>query len=156
MMLKITLIATGKLKERYWREAMDEYLKRLRPYATVSVKEVSDAPDGLGGDSARQREGEAILKALPADAHVVLLDSRGTHRTSEDIAQRFDQLMVQGSSHIAFIIGGSQGASAKVRTVAHEVLSLGDITLPHNLARVVLIEQIYRAFKIIRKEPYHK
>jgi len=155
-MLKITIIAVGKLKERYWRDAIDEYLKRLRPYASVSILEIADAPDSLGDQIARDKEGQSILKALPADADTVLLDVGGTSRSSEGIAKWLDRSMTEGTSHIALIIGGSNGVSESVRSSAQSTLSLGPVTLPHNLARVVLIEQLYRAFKIMRNEPYHK
>jgi 23S rRNA (pseudouridine1915-N3)-methyltransferase len=154
-MLKITIVAVGKLKERYWREATSEYLMRLRSYADVRVIEVADEPDSLG-EAARQREGEAICKALPAGAKVVLLDVRGTPRSSEDIAAWLEVRMVEGMSHLALVIGGSAGVSLAVRDRAQETLSFGALTLPHNLARVVLVEQLYRAFKIARNEPYHK
>jgi len=155
-MLKITIIAVGKLKERYWRDAMDEYLKRLRSYANVSIVEIADASDNAGAESARQQEGEAILKALPADALCILLDINGAQRSSEQLATWFDRSMIDGVSHIACIIGGSNGVSAEVCATCKQSLSFGSITLPHNLARIVLVEQIYRAFKILRNEPYHK
>ena len=155
-MLKITIIAVGKLKERYWREAVDEYLKRLKPYVRVDVIEVPDAPDSLGENEARTREGEGIVRALPDGAHVVLLDIVGKQRSSEGLAQHIDNLAVQGVSHIAFVIGGSHGASERVRSAVKETLSFGAITLPHNLARVVLVEQLYRVCRISRNEPYHK
>ena len=107
-------------------------------------------------DAARRKEGEAILGALPAQAHVVLLAIDGVERTSEGLSARIDELVVRGKSDIAFVIGGSDGVSDAVRDRADETLSFGRITLPHNLARVVLLEQLYRAQKISRGEPYHK
>lgn len=154
-MLKITIVAVGKLKERYWRDAIDEYLKRMRPYVDIRLVELADMPD-TQKEMARRREGEAIIKALPFDAKVVLLASEGTTRSSEDIARWIDRCAVCAISHLVFVIGGSSGVSPAVRQRAEETLSLGAITLPHNLARVVLAEQLYRAFKIIRNEPYHK
>lgn len=156
--MKITVIAVGKLKERYWRDACSEYLKRLVPYATVAVKEVSDRdPDRCGGVAAAlSREGKDILGVLPADAHCILLAIDGKSCSSEDIASLFEEAGCRSVRETAFIIGGSHGVSDEVIAASAKTMSFGKITLPHNLARVVLLEQIYRAFKILRKEPYHK
>lgn len=156
--MKITIVAVGKLKERFWVDACAEYLKRLAPYARVEVKEVADVdPAKAGGiEQAMQREGKAILNAIPESAHAILLAIEGRQVSSEGLAQKFDALALTGKSSIAFIIGGSDGVSENVRKRADESLSFGKITLPHNLARVVLLEQVYRAFKISRGEPYHK
>ncbi len=158
MHMKITVVAVGKLKERFWSDACAEYVKRLGGYATVKVLEVPDRdPAKSGGeDGARALEGKAILAAIPDRSHVILLDVAGKERSSEEIAARLDDLMVRGSSSITFVIGGSCGVSDEVYARADERLSFGRITLPHNLARVVLLEQAYRAFKIMRGEPYHK
>lgn len=156
--MNITIVAVGKLKEKYWTDACAEYLKRLKPYAHVTVKEIPDVdPARAGGvDAARTREGEGILAAIPERTHVILLAIEGKQRSSEGLAARLEELGVRGISDIAFVIGGSDGVSDAVRARADETLSFGQITLPHNLARVVVCEQIYRAFKIIRHEPYHK
>ena len=156
--MKITVVAVGKLKERFWSDACAEYAKRLGGYATVRVLEVPDRdPAKSGGeDGARALEGKAILAAIPDRSHDILLDVAGKERSSEEIAARLDDLMVRGSSSITFVIGGSCGVSDEVYARADERLSFGRITLPHNLARVVLLEQAYRAFKIMRGEPYHK
>lgn len=157
-MLHISIIAVGKLKERYWVDACEEYLKRLGAYAQVQVVEVADVdPAQVGGEKEeRKREGEAILAAIPKHAHVVLLDVHGKQTSSERFAFEIEERMLFGDSEIAFVIGGSTGVSNAVKLRAHKHMSFGPITLPHNLARVVLFEQIYRAFKIIKKEPYHK
>ena len=156
--MNIDVVAVGKLKERFWKDACAEYLKRLGPYARVNVREIADAdPRRAGGtEAARTREGEAICAALSERAHVVLLAIEGKELTSIGISQRIDELALAGESELAFVIGGSDGVSAEVRDRADELLSFGRITLPHNLARVVLLEQLYRAFKISRNEPYHK
>lgn len=156
--MKITIVAVGKLKERFWADACAEYLKRLSGYAKVSVREVADVdPARAGGaQAARAKEGAAVLAACGEHTHLVLLSIEGTQRSSEQFSQRIDRLSLDGVSDITFVIGGSQGADAAVYARANETLSFGPITLPHNLARVVLLEQIYRAFKISRKEPYHK
>lgn len=143
--MKIQVVAVGKLKERFWKEACDEYLKRLKGYAKVRVDEVPDCdPAKVGGEEgARTKEGRSILEKLPEHSHVILLDVGGRQLSSEGIAARVDALVLSGVS---------QG----VHDAADESMSFGKITLPHNLARVVLLEQIYRAFKISRGEPYHK
>lgn len=155
--MKISVIAVGRLKERYWREAADEYLKRLRPYANVQVVEIADRDPGKGGSAkALAEEGADILRALRPGSHVITLELGGTPRSSEGLAARLAALGLAGDSDVEFVIGGSCGLSAEVSARADETLSLGQLTLPHNLARIVLLEQIYRAFRINRGEPYHK
>lgn len=156
--MKIHVIAVGKLKEKFWVEACAEYMKRLKAYAKVTIEEIPDCdPAKCGGEEgARKTEGKGILEALPEHSHVILLDVGGKQLSSEGIAARMDALMLSGISDITFVVGGSGGVSRGVHDFADECLSFGKITLPHNLARVVLLEQIYRAFKISRGEPYHK
>lgn len=156
--MKFTIVAVGKLKERFWVDACAEYLKRLQPFARTVVKEVADIdPARVGGiEAARDREGAAILAALPERSHVMLLAIEGAERSSVEMSRRIDALALGGESDLSFVIGGSDGVSDAVRTRADETLSFGRITLPHNLARVVLLEQLYRAQKISRGEPYHK
>ena len=156
--MKFTIVAVGKLKQKFWTAACAEYQKRIQPYGKTEVREIADVdPARAGGvDAARDREGAAILAALGPSAHVVLLAIDGKQRSSESFSQRIDALKLNGASDIAFVIGGSDGVSAAVRQRADETLSFGPITLPHNLARVVLLEQLYRAQKISRGEPYHK
>ena len=149
--MKFTVIAVGKLKERFWTDACAEYLKRLRPYAPTKVVELPD--------NGTKREAEAILHALDglsASARVVLLAIEGKERSSQNLAAHLDDLALHGTSEVVFIIGGSDGVSPEVRARADEAVSFGPITLPHNLARVVLLEQLYRTQKISRGEPYHK
>lgn len=149
--MKFTVIAVGKLKERFWADACAEYQKRLRPYAPTRVVELAD--------SSPDREEAAILRALENlgdRSRTILLAIDGTPRTSEGLSKHLDEFALHGTSEIAFIIGGSDGVTPTVRTRADETLSFGSITLPHNLARVVLLEQLYRAQKISRGEPYHK
>lgn len=156
--MKYTVVCVGKLKERFWKDACAEYIKRLGAYAKVEMREVADIdPAKAGGvDAARNREGSEILAALSPRAHVILLAIEGKERSSEEFSARLDELMLRGKSDIAFVIGGSDGVNDEVRARADETLSFGRITLPHNLARVVLLEQVYRACKISRGEPYHK
>jgi len=156
--MRFTVIAVGRLKERFWVDACAEYLKRLQPYAKTTVVEVADVdPAKAGGEAAAvEREGAAILKAVPQRAHVILLAIDGKQRSSESLSSRIDELGLSGTGELAFIIGGSCGTNSAVRSRADETLSFGPITLPHNLARVVLLEQLYRACKISHHEPYHK
>lgn len=155
--MRITLIAVGRLKETFWRDAAAEYLKRLGPYADVRVVEIADRDPGRGGeDRALAQEAEDVLKAIPAAAHVIALEIGGTQMSSERFSARLSQLGLDGRSSVAFVIGGSVGLAPGVLSRADERLSLGPMTLPHNLARVVLLEQVYRCFRIARGEPYHK
>ncbi len=147
-MIKLSVFAVGKLKESFWREACAEYLKRLEGYANIQIKEIPD--------SSKEKEALAILTALPEKAPIILLDIKGKPTSSEALSQKIDAYALSGQSHLVFIIGGSDGVSGEVKTRATERISFGPITLPHNLARVVLLEQIYRACKISRHEPYHK
>ncbi len=155
--MRINVVAVGRLKERYWVEACGEYLKRLRSYADVRVVEVADRDPSRGGEErALAEEGADVLKALPESAHVVALDIAGHSPSSEQFSGHLADLGLAGRSSVAFVIGGSHGLSEAVLARADERMSFGPMTLPHNLARVVLLEQVYRAFRIARKEPYHK
>lgn len=148
-MLKISIYAVGKLKEAFWKDAVAEYLKRLGGYADVQIREIPD--------SNAEKEAQALLAALPeGNVPILLMDIRGKETSSEGLARKISDYALQGQSHLVFIIGGSDGVTAEVRKRATERISFGPITLPHNLARVVLVEQLYRAFKINRGEPYHK
>lgn len=153
--MRIVVAAVGRLKEPYFRAAADEYLKRLRPYADVRVIEVPDQDLSRGVERARQAEAEGLLRALPDAAHVVVLDARGTQRSSEGLAGRLEDLALAGRSTVAFVIGGTAGLDERVMARSDETLSLSAMTLPHQLVRVVLLEQVYRAFRISRGEPYH-
>lgn len=154
--MRITLVSVGRLKERFWRDAADEYVKRLGSYASLRVHEVPDRDSGRDALRALAEEGADILRALPGGAHVIALDVSGTQLSSEGFAEKLERLAIEGTSSVAFVIGGSVGLAPRVLERADWRLSLGSMTLPHNLARVVLLEQIYRAFRIMRGEPYHK
>ncbi len=147
-MLKVSVFAVGKLKETFWKDACAEYLKRLEGYANVVVKEIPD--------TTKEKEAQAILSALPEKTPVILLDIKGKPTSSEAFSQKLDNWALSGKSHLVFIIGGSDGVTEEVKKRASERMSFGPITLPHNLARVVFLEQLYRACKISRHEPYHK
>lgn len=156
--IKITVVSVGKLKERFWKDAVAEYAKRLGGYCQLKLVEVPDRdPAKCGGDiKAMEAEGVDILKAVPASVRCILLAIDGKQRSSVEFSKHLDQLALGGASELAFVIGGSTGVDVAVRKRADETFSFGPVTLPHNLARVVLLEQIYRAFKISRGEPYHK
>jgi 23S rRNA (pseudouridine1915-N3)-methyltransferase len=154
--VKLGVIAVGRLKERYWREAADEYLKRLGPYATVRVAEVADRDLSHDEAQAVGAEGADTLRALPPSAYVVALDRSGRQLSSEQFADWLAAHGLGGRSSIAFVLGGAAGLAPEVLARADERLSLGALTLPHQLARVVLLEQLYRAFRIMRGEPYHR
>ncbi len=157
-MMHIEIIAVGKLKERFWAEACDEYLKRLKAYAIVKVRELPDIdPPKAGGESkAVERESQSILETIPAGSTSILFDVKGKEISSEGIASQIEKIGLEGTSNICFIIGGSLGVTKELCHSVDMRWSLGAVTLPHNLARVVVLEQIYRAFRIIRREPYHK
>ncbi len=156
--VRIDICAVGKLKEDYWVKACEEYLKRLSRYAKVQVIEVPDgsAKSDKDIEAVLQEEAESIKKRLASSTFAIVMDQSGNQLTSEQLAAELDKLQTHGNSHISFIIGGSWGLDAALKKQANMTISLGAITLPHNLARVVLLEQIYRSFKITNGEPYHK
>ncbi len=147
--MKITVLCAGKLKERYFADAVFEYKKRLGRYADVEIIEVSDGPDP-------EAEAERFLKRMPQDAYVITLEIAGKSFSSEDFAKYLSDLALNGKSHTVFIIGGSDGLSERICRISDLSLSFSDLTFPHMLMRVILLEQIYRAMKIINHEPYHK
>ena len=157
-MLRITVIAVGKLKEKFWTAACDEYLKRLRPYAKVAVAEIADVdPARAGGvEAARDREGEGILAVVPEGARVILMAIEGKQRSSVGFSQHLDELALRGDSDLAFVIGGSFGLDEGLKQEARVRLSMSPMTFPHHLARVMLLEQVYRAFQINNGSRYHK
>ncbi|MEC0243834.1 23S rRNA (pseudouridine(1915)-N(3))-methyltransferase RlmH [Paenibacillus dokdonensis] len=157
----IQLIGVGKLKEKYLVQGIQEYAKRLTPYIKFQMIEVADekAPDTLSEAEVsivKEREGERILAHVKESAHVVALAIGGQLWSSEELAAELDKLGTYGTSHVVFVIGGSHGLSDQVLRRAQQKLSFGRMTLPHQLMRLVLTEQIYRAVKINRGEPYHK
>jgi len=159
--VNISIIAVGKLKEKYLKSGIDEYLKRLTSYAKVEIIEIPDekAPEELSHsemEQVKQKEGERLLSKLSQDTYVIALAIDGKMKSSEELAQSIDKLAVYGKSKIAFIIGGSLGLSNEVLQRADEKLSFSKMTFPHQLMRLILLEQIYRAFRINRNEPYHK
>lgn len=154
--MKISVIAVGRLKERHWAEAANEYLKRLGPYARVKVTEVADRDVTADEARALAAEGADVLRAIPEGAHVAVLEIGGKTMGSEQFSAWLEAHGTGGRSSIAFVVGGAAGLHSSVLERADERISLGPLTLPHQLARVVLLEQIYRAFRISRGEPYHR
>ena len=164
--MKIDIICVGKIKESFYRDAISEYSKRLSRYADVSIIEVADekTPDRASEAEEleiRRKEGERILKLLKKDgtsgkAYVITLEILGKQLDSVQLAEKIDSLGVSGVSHIQFVIGGSIGLSDDVIKCADMHLSFSKMTFPHQLMRVILLEQIYRSYRIISGEPYHK
>ena len=159
--MKITVIAVGKIKEKYLRDAIAEYAKRLSKYCKLELLEVADekTPDAASPAverSIRQKEGERILRYVREDAYVVTLEIGGQMLDSVEFSRKLERLGIQGKSHITFIIGGSIGLSPEVSSRADYALSFSKMTFPHQLMRVILLEQIYRSFRIRNHEPYHK
>ncbi|MFP5528650.1 23S rRNA (pseudouridine(1915)-N(3))-methyltransferase RlmH [Peptococcus simiae] len=157
----IDLITVGKLKERYWREACLEYEKRLSRYhklKTITVADEKDPADQGAKAIAKvcQLEGQRIEQKIAPHSYVIALDVKGNRYDSEAFAQHLAQLESRGHTHLALIIGGSHGLSADILTRANERISFSDFTFPHQLMRVILLEQIYRASRINAGEPYHK
>ncbi len=159
--MKITVICVGKIKEKFYRDAIAEYEKRLTKYCKPDFVEVADekTPDGAGEaleEQIKAREGARILEKIGPDAYVCTLEIGGKKMSSEGMADWMEKLCVSGTSHITFVIGGSLGLHPSVSKRADLALSFSDMTFPHQLMRVILAEQIYRCFRIINREPYHK
>ncbi|MCD7738833.1 MAG: 23S rRNA (pseudouridine(1915)-N(3))-methyltransferase RlmH [Lachnospiraceae bacterium] len=159
--MKIDIVAVGKVKESFYREAIAEFEKRLGKYCTLRIIEVADekTPEGASfalEEQIRAKEGERILKNLRDEAYVITLEIQGKKLNSVSFSQRLEQLGIQGKSHIQFVVGGSLGLDKRVSQRADLKLSFSDMTFPHQLMRVILLEQIYRAYRIMNGEPYHK
>ena len=159
--MNITIYAVGKIKEKFYRQAMEEYGRRLGRYCKLKIVEVADekTPDKaseLQEAQIRDKEGERILAHIKEDAYVIALAIDGKQRSSEEMAAWMEDLGVRGESHLQFIIGGSLGLSQAVLNRADTKISFSRLTFPHQLMRVILLEQIYRSFRIIKGEPYHK
>ena len=159
--MKITILTVGKIKEKYLRDAIAEYSKRLSRYAKLEIIEVADekTPDSASETvetNIKNKEAERLLKYIRDDAYLITLEIKGKQLTSEELAQKIDTLGVQGTSHIIFAIGGSLGLGEEVLKRSNYALSFSKMTFPHQLMRVILLEQIYRSYRIINHEPYHK
>ncbi|HYF82219.1 MAG TPA: 23S rRNA (pseudouridine(1915)-N(3))-methyltransferase RlmH [Clostridia bacterium] len=159
--MNITIITVGKLKERYFKEAVEEYSTRLSKYCKLEIVEVTDekAPENLSPAQELiiiQKEGQGILRYVKEDTYVIALAIQGKQLSSEGLANFINDLGIKGRSNIAFAIGGSLGLSDEVLKRADYKLSFSPMTFPHQLMRVILLEQVYRGFRIIKSEPYHK
>lgn len=159
--MKVTIVTVGKIKEKYLKDAIAEYSKRLSKYCKLEIIEVADekTPDNASAvveEQIRAKEAERILKYVKEDAYVITLEIHGKQLTSEELADKIEKLGVQGTSHIMLIIGGSIGLGEEVLKRSDFALSFSKMTFPHQLMRVILLEQIYRSYRIISGEPYHK
>ena len=159
--MKITILTVGKIKEKYFTAAIAEYAKRLNRYCKLEIIEIQDekTPDNASDhemDLIRQKEGERLKKYIRDGAYVIALAIEGRQYSSEKFAAHINNLGIQGTSHIIFVIGGSIGIDSEILQSADELISFSEMTFPHQLMRVVLLEQVYRAYRIIKGEPYHK
>lgn len=158
--MRITLICVGKIKEKFYREALKEYEKRLGGYSKLSIIEIADEKVKTENEAdiniAMQKEADNILSKIKDGQYVITLEILGQLVTSEQLAIKMDSLALTGNSDVVFIIGGSYGLADVVKKRSNYALSFSKMTFPHQLMHVVLLEQIYRSFKIIKNEPYHK
>ncbi len=152
----IQIICVGKLKEKATVQLVNEYVKRLQPYTKLEITEVADESNQLDENKVKQLEGERILRQIRKDSYVVLLDLRGKQLSSPQLARKIEEINTYSSSSITFVIGGSIGVSDEVVRRADYLWKLSELTFPHNLVRILLLEQIYRSYKILNNEPYHK
>ena len=155
--MKITLAVVGKTETGFVRQGIEEYVKRLQHYVTFNIQYIGDARNTRNMSAAQQKtaEGNALLAALDSSDHVVLLDEHGTERTSVDFSQWLQRKMSSGSKRLVLVVGGPYGFSPEVYARANEQVSLSKMTFPHDLVRLVFVEQLYRAFTILKHEPYH-
>ncbi|WP_173297994.1 23S rRNA (pseudouridine(1915)-N(3))-methyltransferase RlmH [Thermanaeromonas sp. C210] len=159
--MEIYVVAVGRVKEKYLQEGIKEYSKRLRPYVRLEIREGTEekVPGNLTpGQEERilALEGQSLLRLLPDGAYIIALDREGEMLSSEELAEHLADLALQGRSQVAFVIGGTLGLSQEVLDRAHFKLSFSPLTFPHQLMRLILLEQLYRACKIRRGEPYHR
>ncbi len=156
--MKLKLLTVGRLSASYLQEGSDEFEKRIRRYMPLEIEEIKeDKSGGKKGDPAqiRRNEGEKLLARVPNDAFVIVLDERGRDLSSKGISALLEKHMVQGTSHLVWVIGGPYGLSDAVKQRANLQLSLSAMTFTHQMARLFLLEQVYRGFTILRNEPYH-
>ena len=160
-MLNIKILCVGKLKEKYWKEAVSEYSKRLNAYCKLTINEVrdekiSDSNSSADEEKVKDMEGKQILKNIKDSDYVICLDLSGEELNSLQLSEKLEKLALTGTNQIDFIIGGSLGIGKEVLDRADEKMSFSKLTFPHQMIRTILLEQIYRAFKISRGEVYHK
>ena len=159
--MNVTILAVGKLKEKYWRDAVAEYSKRLKSYCSLQITEIKESPlranpSAADEEAVKIAEGADILSRIRSSDYVITLEIKGKGLSSEALAQKIEALAIDGKSSIVFVIGGSLGLSEEVSRRADFKLSFSAMTFPHQMMRVILLEQIYRSFKIIKNEAYHK
>jgi 23S rRNA (pseudouridine1915-N3)-methyltransferase len=159
--MQVHTIAVGKIKEKYLQLGILEYEKRLRPYVKLQIIEISEEKRPASASpavesAAKEKEGERILAAIPEGSYVIALDMQGQSWSSEDLAAAFREWELSGQNHLAFVIGGDLGLSPAVLARSGLRLSLSKMTFTHPMARLLLVEQVYRVFRILRGEPYHK
>ncbi|MFQ3783018.1 23S rRNA (pseudouridine(1915)-N(3))-methyltransferase RlmH [Staphylococcus saprophyticus] len=159
--MKITILTVGKLKEKYWKQAIAEYEKRLSAYSKIEIIEVPDekAPENMSDkevEQVKEKEGQRLLAKVKQQSTVITLEIKGNMLTSEGLAKEIESRMTRDQSDFTFIIGGSNGLHKDVLDRSDYALSFSKMTFPHQMMRVILIEQVYRAFKIMRGEAYHK
>ena len=156
--MKIKIIALGKIKEKFLKDGIDEFLKRLTPYASVDIVELSpvEIKDENLIEKALAQEGEKILSIIKPDSYVITMEILGKQLSSEDFAQKINEITLSGVNELVFVIGSSCGISPIVSQRANFKLSISKMTFLHQFARLLLVEQIYRAFKILKNETYHK
>lgn len=159
--MKITILTVGKLKEKFFREAVAEYCKRLSKYCKLEILEVADEKTPEKASTAeeeqiKEREGARLLKQIPESAYVLALAIDGAQMDSVSFSRKIENLGMTGKSHLIFLIGGSLGLADSVLLRADEKISFSKMTFPHQLMRVILLEQIYRGYRIMKGEPYHK
>lgn len=158
--MKISIVASGKIKEKYLRDGINEFVKRLKPFTQLEFIEINeekmkDNPSPAEKKATLTAEGERLLKKVPANSYLIVLDVFGKDISSEELSAKIDKLTLSGQSHITFLIGGAFGLSEEVRKRADERVSFSRMTFTHQMIRLLLVEQIYRAFKISRGEKYH-
>lgn len=159
--MKITILCVGKVKEKFYRDGIEEFVKRLSRYCKLEIIEVADEKNDENASETeirlvKEKEGEKLLKNIKDDAYVITLCIDGKQLDSEELSEKIEKLGVQGTSHIYFVIGGSLGLADEVVKRAHLKLSFSPMTFPHQLMRLILLEQIYRSYRIMNHEPYHK
>ena len=159
-MMRVTIVAAGKIKEKYLAAGIGEFAKRIAPYAKLDIVEIEEekmpeAPSALEKEKTLDKEAQRLFKQIPSGSYLIVLDVGGKQLSSEELADKFAGLTLGGRSHITFLIGSAFGLSDKLRKAADERLSFSKLTFTHQMIRLLLVEQIYRAFKILRGEPYH-
>lgn len=156
--MNINVISVGKIRGKYIKSGIDEFLKRITPYSSIKITEIpaEDMKTDVAAEKILQKEADKILGKIHEEAFVIVLDVKGKRLSSEDFARKFREISAEGINQVIFVIGSSEGLARRVKERANFSLSFSDMTFPHQLMRLILLEQVYRAFKILKNEPYHK